>query len=113
MLPKLIPGAGTTLGLTVCGVGIGIIIGLLMSLMKMSNNRVLKVIANVYIEAFRGTPLYVQIFLFHYGVASVVGTLFFDGKIQLPDPRHRCCRALDEQRRVCGRNFPRRHPGRG
>ena len=65
VLPKLIPGAGTTLGLTVCGVGIGIIIGLLMSLMKMSNNRVLKVIANVYIEAFRGTPLYVQIFLFH------------------------------------------------
>ena len=84
VLPKLIPGAGTTLGLTVCGVGVGIIIGLLMSLMKMSNNRVLKVIANVYIEAFRGTPLYVQIFLFHYGVASVVGTLFFDGKFSFP-----------------------------
>lgn len=84
VLPKLIPGAGTTLMLTVCGVGIGCIIGLLMALMKMSNNRVLKVIANVYIEAFRGTPLYVQIFLFHYGVASVVGQLFFNGKFSFP-----------------------------
>lgn len=84
VLPKLIPGAATTLGLTVCGVGIGIIIGLLMALMKMGRNRVLKLIANVYIEVLRGTPLYVQIFLFHYGVASVVGELFFNGKFSFP-----------------------------
>lgn len=84
VLPKLIPGAGTTLMLTVCGVGIGIIIGLLMALMKMGHNPILKTIANIYIEVFRGTPLYVQIFLFHYGVASVVGELFFDGKFSFP-----------------------------
>ena len=47
VLPKLIPGAGTTLLLTVCGVGCGIIIGLLMALMKMGKNRVLRFIANV------------------------------------------------------------------
>ena len=84
VLPKLIPGAVTTLGLTVCGVGIGILIGLIMALMKMGRNRVLKLIDNVYIEVLRGTPLYVQIFLFHYGVASVVGELFFDGKFSFP-----------------------------
>lgn len=84
VLPKLVPGAGTTLFLTVCGVFFGIIIGLLMSLMKMGRNRVLKVIANVYIEAFRGTPLYVQIFLWHFGVASIIGELFFDGKFSFP-----------------------------
>lgn len=54
VLPKLIPGAGTTLLLTVCGVGCGIIIGLLMALMKMGKNRVLRFIANVYIETLRG-----------------------------------------------------------
>lgn len=84
VLPKLIPGAATTLGLTVCGVGIGILIGLVMALMKMGKNPILKAIANVYIEVLRGTPLYVQIFLFHYGVASVVGELFFDGKFSFP-----------------------------
>lgn len=84
VLPKLIPGAATTLGLTVCGVGIGILIGLVMALMKMGKNPILKTIANVYIEVLRGTPLYVQIFLFHYGVASVVGELFFDGKFSFP-----------------------------
>lgn len=84
VLPKLIPGAGTTLFLTVCGVGFGIIIGLIMALMKMSRSRVLKIIANVYIESLRGTPLYVQIFLWHFGVASIIGQLFFDGKFSFP-----------------------------
>lgn len=84
VLPKLIPGAGTTLLLTICGVGCGILIGLLMALMKLSKNRILKIIANVYIEALRGTPLYVQIFLFHFGVASVIGELFFNGKFSFP-----------------------------
>ena len=84
VLPKLIPGAGTTLFLTVCGVFFGIIIGLLMALMKMGRNRVLKAIANVYIEALRGTPLYVQIFLWHFGVASIIAELFFNGKFSFP-----------------------------
>lgn len=84
VLPKLIPGAGTTLFITVCGVFFGIIIGLLMALMKMGRNRVLRVIANVYIEALRGTPLYVQIFLWHFGVASIIGELFFNGKFSFP-----------------------------
>lgn len=84
VLPKLIPGAGTTLLLTICGVGCGIIIGLIMALMKLSNSRVLRVIANIYIEALRGTPLYVQIFLFHFGVASIIAELFFDGKFSFP-----------------------------
>ena len=84
VLPKLIPGAGTTLLLTVCGVGFGIIIGLLMALMKMGKNRVLRFIANVYIETLRGTPLYVQIFLWHFGVASIIGELFFGGKFSFP-----------------------------
>lgn len=84
VIPKLIPGAGTTLLLTICGVGFGTIIGVFMALMKMGHNRILRGIANVYIECLRGTPLYVQIFLFHFGVASIIGELFFDGKFAFP-----------------------------
>ena len=75
VIPKLLPGAAYTLCLTIAAVGIGILIGLVMALLKMGKNRVLSAIANAYIEVFRGTPLYVQIFLFHYGVASIIATI--------------------------------------
>lgn len=71
-------GAGFTLTITFSAVVIGIIIGLVMSLSKLSNNIVLKSLANTYIEVIRGTPLFVQIFLFHFGVASVIGQIIGD-----------------------------------
>lgn len=84
VIPKLAPGAVATLGITACAVGIGIIIGLCMALMKMGKNKILRAIANVYIEVLRGTPLYVQIFLFHYGVASIIANMTSDGKFSFP-----------------------------
>lgn len=42
-------------------VGFGTIFGIILSLMKLSKNIVLRVIANIYIEVFRGTPMVVQI----------------------------------------------------
>lgn len=75
VFPLLIKGAGFTLTVTVVAVTFGIVLGLLSALAKMYGNRLLKLIANIYIEAFRGTPLYVQIFLFHFGIASVIGAV--------------------------------------
>ena len=83
VIPKLLPGAAYTLCLTIAAVGIGILIGLVMALLKMGKNRVLSAIANAYIEVFRGTPLYVQIFLFHYGVASIIATII-GGRFNFP-----------------------------
>ena len=78
VLPILAGGAKFTLGVTLVAVCIGIAIGLVMSLCKLSNIKVLKLIANIYIEVIRGTPLFVQIFLFHYGIASLVGQIIGD-----------------------------------
>lgn len=75
ILGIVIKGASFTLSVTLSAVLIGIVIGLFMSLSKLSHNIILKSIANVYIEVIRGTPLFVQIFLFHFGVASVVGQI--------------------------------------
>lgn len=72
VLPLLVLGAKFTLIVTAVAVFIGIGIGLLMALMKLSSNIVAKTIANFYIEILRGTPLLVQIFLFHYGGASLI-----------------------------------------
>lgn len=85
ILHILIPGVGWTVGITIIAVTLGIIIGMIMALFKLSNNVILKVIANVYIEPIRGTPLYVQIFLFHFGVASLIGQLL-DIKFNFPIP---------------------------
>jgi len=75
IIPKLLQGVSITLEVTVCAVTIGIIIGMIMALAKMSKHKILSIPANIYIECFRGTPLYVQILLFHYGVASLVGQI--------------------------------------
>ncbi|MGI6205226.1 MAG: amino acid ABC transporter permease [Anaerovoracaceae bacterium] len=68
-------GIGMTLYVTVCAILIGIVIGLLMALMKMSRHIVPKIIANVYIEVVRGTPLFVQILIFAYGIPYLVSSL--------------------------------------
>lgn len=75
ILPILVKGAQFTIIVTAAAVFIGIVIGLLMSLLKLSGNIIGKTVANIYIEILRGTPLLVQIFLFHYGVSAVIGNL--------------------------------------
>lgn len=75
VLPKLIGGAQYTIKITFFAVIIGIILGMIMALCKMSKHLWLKIPANIYIECLRGTPLFVQIFLFHYGVAQIVGEI--------------------------------------
>ena len=72
ILPKLMNGVTITLEITICAVTLGVIIGMTMALGKMSKHKFLSIPANIYIECLRGTPLYVQILLFYYGVASVI-----------------------------------------
>lgn len=72
VIPKLLNGVSVTLEITFFAVMIGIVIGMFMALGKMSRHLWLKIPANIYIECLRGTPLFVQIFLFHYGVSSVI-----------------------------------------
>ena len=72
VIPKLLNGVSVTLEITFFAVMIGIVIGMFMALGKMSRHLWLKIPANIYIECLRGTPLFVQIFLFHYGVSAVI-----------------------------------------
>lgn len=65
-------GIGMTLYVTFMAILLGIVIGLVMALARLSSNLILKVIANVYIEVVRGTPLFVQILILAYGVPYLV-----------------------------------------
>lgn len=69
--PIFMEATSLTLRLTVAALGIGIIIGLVFAMMKISKNRVFNSIANAYITIIRGTPLIVQIFWIYYGLAPI------------------------------------------
>ena len=71
--PMLINGALTTIYLTVCSVGLGILLGLIAAFMKMSGIWLLRTLAVAYIELIRGTPQLVQLFLLFYGVPQLIG----------------------------------------
>lgn len=76
VMPNLWVGATITIKITAIAVCLGMIIGMVMALFKLSKVGILRIISNVYIECLRGTPLYVQILLFHFGVPSVVNSAF-------------------------------------
>ena len=68
-------GIGMTLYVTFLAIFLGIAIGLIMALARLSRNLVLRVIANVYIEVVRGTPLFVQILIIAYGVPYLISQI--------------------------------------
>ncbi|MCX4510890.1 amino acid ABC transporter permease [Streptomyces sp. NBC_01619] len=59
--PRILDGVGQTLILTVLSMAIGIIGGILLAVMRLSNNPVTSSIAWFYIWFFRGTPVLVQL----------------------------------------------------
>lgn len=71
--PILVRGMLLTLELTAGAVGMGVIIGLIMALARLSHFRILRTVAAVYVDFFRGTPLLVQIFLAYYVVPPLFG----------------------------------------
>jgi len=70
-LPVLFKGAVITLELTAGAVAIGVVIGLIMALARLSRVTVLRGFAGAYIDFLRGTPLLVQIFLVYYGAPQL------------------------------------------
>jgi cystine transport system permease protein len=66
--PLLLKGAGYTVLLSVIGMGLGVTLGFGLALMRLSRSPLLRWPAAVYVSAFRGTPLLVQLFLIYYGL---------------------------------------------
>ncbi|MEG0133834.1 MAG: amino acid ABC transporter permease [Clostridium sp.] len=71
--PLYITGTKNTILLAIFAVLIGVVLGTLLALMKMSKNIVFKGIAVSYIEFIRGTPLLIQLFIFYYAVLPALG----------------------------------------
>ena len=66
-------GIKITLLLSFGALVIGTTLGSLLSLARLSKNKILKFIARVYIEIVRGTPMMVQISLVYFGSYALLG----------------------------------------
>lgn len=65
-------GTGVTLYISFFGVIFGAVLGILLSLMKLSKNPVAKGFASSYIEVVRGTPLLVQLWMVYLGLPKII-----------------------------------------
>ncbi|MDF2903783.1 MAG: glutamine transporter permease [Bacillus sp. (in: firmicutes)] len=69
--PFFFKGTLLTIGFSLAGIFIGTVLGLIIGLGKMMKNKILAFPFNLYITFFRGTPLFVQILLIHFGVVPI------------------------------------------
>jgi His/Glu/Gln/Arg/opine family amino acid ABC transporter permease subunit len=92
-LPFLLAGALKTIEVVILALFFGVLCGLVGGFAKLSNNRLLRGAAGVYVSVIRGTPFVVQLFFVYYGfpqfglevpaMVAAVGTLaFYSGSYQ-------------------------------
>lgn len=72
-LPAIAQGAVTTITLTVISIGIGLVLGTILGLMRLTRVRSIRLLASVYVWFFRGTPLLIQLFLIYYAMPPMLG----------------------------------------
>jgi His/Glu/Gln/Arg/opine family amino acid ABC transporter permease subunit len=68
----LIPALPATLAITVAAFALAVILGLLVSLMRLSGWAVCRWLAKVYVDVLRGVPLLVQIFFIYFGLGRIL-----------------------------------------
>jgi len=75
-LDYLAIGALFTLGLTSLSMIIGVLIGLIISLGRMTKNIFIRAISSAYVDIMRGIPLLVLIIWFYYGLSMLIDYSF-------------------------------------
>jgi glutamine transport system permease protein len=71
-LPILAKGAAITLKISVISLLIAFVIGLLTGLMSISSKKMVRFIAEFYVDVIRGTPLLVQIFFVYLAIPVIL-----------------------------------------
>ena len=61
--PVILKGLGSTLVITVLSLAMGLVLGVVFAVMRLSKNPVTNAVSTLYIWFFRGTPVYLQLLL--------------------------------------------------
>ncbi|MDY0221798.1 MAG: amino acid ABC transporter permease [Desulfobacterium sp.] len=72
-IPMLMRGLKFTIIIALGGLGSGFFLGVFFGLLKLARNVVPRLLAIVYIESIRGTPMLVQAMFLYYGVPMAMG----------------------------------------
>lgn len=70
VMRALLNGLWTTIWISVVSIAIATVIGLVFGLMRVSENKLVKFIADIYIYAMRGIPMIVFAFFVYFGVSQ-------------------------------------------
>jgi polar amino acid transport system permease protein len=71
-IPYILEGVIVTLKYSIISVFFGLIIGIFLSALKVSNNKTVRLFANIYTSIFRGTPLLIQLTLIYFAVPQLL-----------------------------------------
>lgn len=71
-LPFYLPAAWMTLVVSLLGIMIGLVLGLLAAFSRISENRIMQLPARMYIYLIRGTPLLLQILFIYFGLRGLL-----------------------------------------
>lgn len=71
-LDMFLVGALMTIKITVGAVLIGIVLGFLLGMAKLSRNFILRIPAAVYVDFIRGTPMLLQLYIIYFGIPQLV-----------------------------------------
>ena len=72
---ELLSAVPTTLSLVTISLSLGFILAIFLALMKTSDSKIARIIADVYVYYFRGTPLLVQMYLLYFGIGSLLSNM--------------------------------------
>jgi cystine transport system permease protein len=70
-VPVMLRGTAYTLLFAVASMVLGLALGGLITLVRVLQVPLLQQVARLYVSAFRGTPLLVQVFIIYYGLPSI------------------------------------------
>ncbi|MGH1558722.1 ABC transporter permease subunit [Caulobacter segnis] len=108
----MLKGAGYTVLLSVIGMGVGVVLGFGLGADAASPHAAgCAGLATVYVSAFRGTPLLVQLFLIYYGLPQfglempplVAAGIGFSPNARRPTPAKSCAAPSRPSTRASGR----------
>lgn len=79
----MIKGLANTIFITICAIIMGLVLGVVFAVMRLSKNPVTNTVASAYIWLFRGTPVYLQLLIW-FNLALVFPTVnlgFYQGRM--------------------------------
>lgn len=79
-------GVGVTLLFSLGTVFFGVLLGVFIAWGRISDNKIISTICRVYISAFRGTPMLIQLYLLTYGLPLALGinvNYYFSGLLSM------------------------------